>query len=102
MHVVLCNCAPDQSRELGRAVVSEGIAACVNVIPSVTSFFVWEGELKEDAEHTLLIKVPTASVERLVARLRELHRYETPEILVLPVDAERSDRDYVRWVRSFS
>lgn len=100
MHVVLCNCSPDQARDLARAVVRERLAACVNVLPAVTSYFTWDGELQEEIEHTLLAKVAAVNVERLVARLRELHEYETPEILVLPVDAERSDREYVQWVRS--
>lgn len=99
MHVVLCNCSPDESRSLARILVSEGLAACVNVLPGVTSFYQWQGELEVDTEHTLLIKVATGGVDALSDRIRALHSYDTPEILALPVDVDRSDPDYVAWVR---
>ena len=100
MHVVLCNCAPDEAAPLARALVKEGLAACVNVLPEVSSYYIWDEELEEDHEHTLLIKVAHDRVTRLVKRIRELHSYQTPEILVLPVDIDLSDQDYLAWVRA--
>lgn len=99
MRVVLCNCSPDEGPELARALVREGRAACVNLIPGVTSVYRWEGALHEDAETTLLIKVKADGVEALSARIRELHSYGTPEIVVLPVDVDASDDAYLAWVR---
>jgi periplasmic divalent cation tolerance protein len=80
--------------------VSEGLAACVNILPDVISVFQWQGALHEDDEHTLLIKVPADRVDTLRARIKALHAYTVPEILVLPVDVEQSNPDYVAWVRS--
>ena len=102
MYVVLCNCPPSEARPIALAIVQDGLAACVNVVPAVTSFFRWEGKIEEETESTLIIKVPTANLERLKGRITALHSYKTIEILVLPVDADKSDRDYVTWVRSFS
>ncbi len=102
MHVVLCNCSPRQSQAIARRVVEERLAACVNVLSGVTSYYLWEGALEADTEDTLLIKVARDRVGALSARLRELHDYDTPEILVLPVDLEQSDRAYVDWVRHVS
>jgi len=100
MHVVLCNCSPAESSALARALVQEGLAACVNVIPGVASIHAWEGALQEDEEHTLLIKAPADRLKALRARIGELHSYTLPEILVLAVDVAASSPDYVGWVRS--
>ena len=99
MRVVLCNASPDEAPALARALVSEGLAACVNLIPGVTSIYRWERAVHEDAETTMLIKVAAEGVEALSARIRALHSYDTPEIVVLPVDVEASDASYVAWVR---
>ncbi len=98
MRVVLCNCPPERSNELARRLVEEGLAACVNVIPGVESFYVWEGKLEHDAEHTLLIKTADARLAALGERIRALHPYTTVEILALEVDREHSDPDYLAWV----
>lgn len=100
MRVVLCNCPPDAADGIARALVVEGLAACVNVIPGVRSLYLWDGTLQEDAESTLLIKVPAERVGELAARTRELHPYELPEIVALEVDVAASDPRYVAWVRS--
>ena len=100
MFVVLCNCPPSESRALASTLVEEGLAACVNVIPGVLSFYKWDGKLQQDQEDTLLIKSSSARVEELGDRIRALHSYDTVEVLVLPVDEARSDPRYVAWVRS--
>lgn len=100
MYVLLCNCPPGESRTIGLALVREGLAACVNVVPGVTSYFLWEGKLEEESEHTLIIKAAEGTLARLRERIHELHSYETVEILALPVDVAHSDPDYVAWVRA--
>lgn len=102
MVIVLCNCSPEQGPELARQLVAEGLAACVNALPGVRSFYVWDGAVCDDAEVTLLIKVASERVDALADRIRALHRYTLPEIVVLPVDEARSDPRYVAWVRSAS
>jgi periplasmic divalent cation tolerance protein len=99
MRIVLCNCSPQQASTLARVLVDEGLAACVNVLPAVRSYYRWEGVVQEDEEHTLLIKTSTEAVGRLSDRLRELHSYDLPEILVLKVDEAASDPGYLAWVR---
>lgn len=99
MRVVLCNCQPDQAASLAHALVQEGLAACVNILPGVTSVYVWEGKVCEEIEATLLVKTTAAAVPALSDRIRALHSYDTPEILVLPVDEAASDPRYVAWVQ---
>ena len=96
MHVVLCNCSPAESLSLARTLVTERLAACVNVISSVTSVYSWEGALQEEAEHTLLIKTTSARLDALMKRLKAIHSYDVPEILALPV--VKADSDYAKWV----
>ena len=102
MVVVLCNAPPSHARAIAHAVVDAGLAACVNIVPGVQSVYVWEGKRCEETESTLLIKTPDANVDALRAKLREVHPYQVPEIVVLDVDAARSNPAYVAWVESFS
>ena len=83
LRVVLCNCSPSESESLARALVDERLCACVNVIAGVTSVYRWEGEVCQEAEHTLLIKTTPEAFEALKARLVELHSYDVPEIVAL-------------------
>lgn len=95
--LVLCTLpvATDAS-SLARALVSERLAACVNVLPPMGSIYRWQGNVEEATERQLLIKTTAARVSTLTARLTELHPYEVPEILVIDV-AGGSER-YLRWV----
>lgn len=86
----------DAGERLARQLVDERLIACANLVPGLTSVFRWKGEVQTDAEVLMLMKTPTARVERLFARVAELHPYEVPELLALPV-AVGLDA-YCRWV----
>lgn len=81
---------------LARTLVDERLAACVNVLPPMTSFYRWKGAVQEDRERQLVIKTTPGGVAALEARLRELHPYELPEFLVL--NAVAADA-YLTWIR---
>lgn len=98
--VVLCNCPPEEARPLARTLVSERLAACVNVLPGVASIYRWKGQIEEATEVTLLIKTADDTVLALGDRIRQLHSYDTVEILALPVDTAGSDPRYMAWVDS--
>jgi len=96
--IVLTTLAADaDAAGLARTLVEERLAACVNVLPVMTSFYRWKGSLEEEREQQLVIKTAADRVAALAARLRELHPYEVPEFLVLRV-SEGSDA-YLRWIR---
>ena len=80
---------------LARALVEERLAACVSVLPAMESFFRWEGAVQKDDERQLVIKTSPARLEELQARLRTLHPYELPEMLVL---SARGGDDYLAWI----
>jgi periplasmic divalent cation tolerance protein len=82
---------------LGRTLVEEGLAACVNVLPPMESVYRWQGSVHQDAERQLVIKTRAERVDALYGRLETLHPYEVPEFLVLPVSA--GSPSYLDWVK---
>jgi periplasmic divalent cation tolerance protein len=87
----------DDAMALGRVLVDERLAACVTVVPAVTSLYVWEGKREETSEALLLIKTEASRYPSLERRVLALHSYTTPEVLALPVCAGAPA--YVRWLR---
>ncbi|MBI4264300.1 MAG: divalent-cation tolerance protein CutA [Acidobacteria bacterium] len=95
--IVLTTLAADaDAAALARTLVDERLAACVNVLPPMTSIYRWEGRVQEDREQQLVIKTAASQLGPLEARLRELHPYEIPEFLVLTV-ADGSEA-YLGWL----
>jgi periplasmic divalent cation tolerance protein len=80
---------------IARILVEEQLAACVNVLPVMTSVYQWKGKAEQDQEQQLVIKTTASSVVGLAARLRALHPYELPEFLVLGASASEQ---YAKWV----
>jgi periplasmic divalent cation tolerance protein len=88
--------AGDAARELARALVRDGRAACVNVVPGVHSVYRWEGEVEEAAEALLIIKAPRRGLAALRERVAALHPYDVPEFVVL--DVADGIPAYLEWV----
>ena len=84
------------AERIAESLVTEGIAACVNVLAECTSFFRWEGKLDRATEVPLLIKITRAAYPRLENSLRKLHPYELPEIIALQISAGLPE--YLNWV----
>lgn len=87
----------EEGAAIARALVEERLAACVNLVGGVRSFFFWEGRLQEEGEVLLLVKTRRERYGELEARLRALHSYTVPEILALAVEA--GSPAYTAWVR---
>ena len=96
MLTVMISVPAEQAEALARALVEERLAACVQALP-IRSVYRWEGEVKEAQEVLLLAKTVGESYHDLEARVRELHPYDVPEIVALPVD--RLNPDYQSWLR---
>jgi periplasmic divalent cation tolerance protein len=88
--------ADTDGRALARTLVEERLAACVNVLAPMDSVFRWEGQVEVDREQQLVMKTAQARLAALWDRIRELHPYEVPEFVVLPV-IDGSDA-YLRWI----
>lgn len=81
---------------MANTLVEEQLAACVNVLPEMTSYFRWRGVVEQAEERQLVIKTTSARLAALEQRLHEIHPYEVPEFLVIPIDAA-SDA-YFKWL----
>jgi periplasmic divalent cation tolerance protein len=87
----------DSAQKAARATVEQKLAACVNVYPPMTSYYVWQGKLEDGAEVSAFFKTRRALVPEVIAALRKLHPYTTPCFLVLPIEGGNSD--YLAWAR---
>jgi len=86
----------EEANRIADALVTELLAACVNVIPGVTSVYRWEGEVRRDGEWLLVAKSTREAFEDLLRCVRALHSYDLPEIIALPVVA--GSEAYLHWV----
>jgi periplasmic divalent cation tolerance protein len=94
--VVYVTCPEDRAGSLGGALVERRLAACVNIVPTVRSLYTWKGEVCDDAESLLVIKTRATLFERLRETVVELHPYDVPEVIALPITAGHPA--YLRWV----
>lgn len=87
----------EQAEEIAKQLVERRLAACVNVIHDICSAYRWKGEFTRDTEELLIIKSAERLFPELSKAIRELHSYETPEILAIPI--ADGDEDYLSWLR---
>ena len=95
--VTLCT-VPDKAlgEKIAQALVEEQLAACVNLLPGVSSTYRWEGQVETASECLLLIKTDAEHFNTLKQRIKALHSYELPEIIALPIEAGSSE--YLKWI----
>ena len=85
-----------EAEEAGRALVEQHLAACVNILPGMISHYRWQGALERAEEVVMLIKTRASLAEAVRAQVKARHSYQTPAILVLPIDSV--DRTYLAWL----
>jgi len=86
----------EQAMRIGRTVVEERLAACINILGPCTSIYWWDGEVAQSDEAPALLKTTLARADALIERLSELHSYDVPAIVVWPID--RLYAPYAEWV----
>ncbi|XP_058028362.1 protein CutA isoform X2 [Ahaetulla prasina] len=84
------------AKDIARALVERRLAACVNVLPHVTSIYRWKGAVEEDAEVLLMIKTRSSRVSALAEYVRSVHPYEVAEVISVPI--QQGNPPYLRWV----
>lgn len=84
------------AERLAQALVERELAACVQVLPQITSVYRWQGKIEQASEVLLLIKTTRAAYSELETAIRQNHSYQTPEILALPVEA--GSTEYLGWL----
>ena len=88
---------PETGERIAAALVAERLAACVNILPGLTSIYQWQGETHRDAECLLLIKTRKSLYTQVETRLLALHPYELPELLAVPLEGGLAG--YLQWIQ---
>ena len=86
----------DEAKALGRALVEERLAACINVLPGMTSIYRWEGTERIDEEVVVIAKTRADLVDAVTARVKEIHSYSCPSVVALPIDG--GNPDFLQWI----
>jgi len=85
-----------EAEAAGRALVERRIAACVNILPGMVSLYRWQGTIERADEVVMIVKTRAALADAVRAAVKDMHSYETPAILVIPL--EKVDGDYLAWL----
>jgi len=86
-----------EAAALARALVESRLAACVSIVHSVRSIYAWQGRIEDDNELLMIIKTQRHLFDRLSAKVREIHSYDVPEIIALPI--VEGSPDYLKWLK---
>jgi periplasmic divalent cation tolerance protein len=87
----------EEGTSIARALVDSRLAACVNIISGLRSIYRWKGKVWDEGEILLLIKTRAALFERVETKIREIHSYEVPEIISIPIT--RGSKSYLDWLQ---
>ncbi|MEA3638423.1 MAG: divalent-cation tolerance protein CutA [Lamprobacter sp.] len=98
VYLTFCTCPDTQTAQsLAQSLVSERLAACVNLVPGLVSVYRWQAKIETDTEVLLIIKTTERQVAALAARIETLHPYEVPEVISHPITT--GNKHYLDWVR---
>ena len=86
----------DQARAIGRALVEERLAACVNIIDGMNSLYWWQGVIQDDHETIVIAKTRAELMPKLIDRVKSLHSYQVPCIVALPILS--GNPDFLKWI----
>jgi periplasmic divalent cation tolerance protein len=97
-HLLVLSTCPGSitAKQIAQDLVANDVAACVNIIPGLTSYFKWSQKVESDVEFLLLIKTTSAHFPAIKKRIKSLHPYELPEIIAISI--EDGLEEYLRWV----
>jgi periplasmic divalent cation tolerance protein len=86
-----------EAKRITDRIIREKLAACVNIVPNTSSTYHWKGKIERSRETLLLIKTSGEKLDKLIKKIKELHSYEVPEIIALPI--ERGLPKYLKWLK---
>jgi periplasmic divalent cation tolerance protein len=88
--------SPEEARRIATALVVEQLAACVNIIDNIHSIYRWQGAIESAAESLMLVKTRANLLPAIELRLRELHSYDVPELVAVPI--AQGAQPYLDWL----
>ena len=86
----------EEAEKIAQALVERRLAACVNLVGPIQSVYRWQGNVETAAEHLLVIKTTADLFDAVARAIRELHSYELPECIQLPIEA--GSAEYMKWI----
>jgi len=86
----------EEAHKVAEALLKNRDAACVNIVPRISSLFWWHGKLDSAKESLLIIKTKASLLDEVVTLVKEIHSYDTPEIIALPIIG--GNLDYLEWI----
>jgi len=92
----------DEASKIGRGIIEQNLAACVNIIPGMTSYYRWEGQVQSDEETVLLVKTHTSKLKDVTDYVKEVHSYECPCVISLTLAEGEGNEEYLNWLLSES
>ncbi|HMK54250.1 MAG TPA: divalent-cation tolerance protein CutA [Methanobacteriaceae archaeon] len=86
----------NESKKIARILLEEKLAACANIIPSMKSFYWWEGKIEEDEESILILKTRSENLDNIIKRVKDIHSYDIPCVLEILIN--NGSEDYLKWL----
>ncbi len=97
--IILCTCPDkDTAEKIAHLLVNDKLAACVNILPGITSIYLWHEQIELTQEHLLLIKSNKGCYQAIEKTIKKHHPYELPEIIAVPI--ENGSPEYLHWIDS--
>jgi len=96
--VLITTGSEEEALKIAEVLVNRRKAACVNIVPRVDSLFRWKGKIDSARESLLLVKTKASLLSEIISLVKEIHSYEVPEIIALPIIG--GSEDYLRWLDS--
>ena len=87
-----------ESKKIAKMLLEEKLAACINIIPTVESIYLWKGKIEEDSESLMVVKTRSELVENVIKKVEEVHSYEIP--CVLEITVNKGSKTYLKWMKS--
>ena len=94
--VYITTSGEEESKKIGKTIVEERLAGCINIIPTIESLYWWKGEIEEDNESVLIAKTKVSNIGNIIKRVKEIHSYENPAILAIPII--NGSKDYLDYL----
>jgi periplasmic divalent cation tolerance protein len=88
----------DEATSIGRKAIENNLAACVNIIPCMTSIYKWKGKIEEATETILIVKTHTSKVKALTDLVKKYHSYDCPCVISLNLSEGEGNQDYLNWL----
>lgn len=87
-----------EARTIGRTLVEEGLAACVNIIDGMESIYAWEGKIEEAKESILIAKTHYSKVKLLTKKVKKMHSFDCPCVVSVTLTEKEGNHDYLNWL----